>query len=143
MIRKVLIAILFVAGTVGLSACGGGAGKNYGAAPVLSSDKLAFNPASQTIPFPNDIAWANPNPAGLNQAGIVDLEGSTSDPATDALYTEIANLKIKGLSPNSPIVVPLDANSSSALTNLDGNILLIDLTQLLGPCESYKAFIRR
>ncbi len=139
MIRKILIALMFALGTLGLSACGGGNGNSSGSATVLPADKLTFNLASQTIPFPNDIAWANPNPAGLNQAGIVDLEGSTSDPATDALYTEIANLKIKGLSPNAPIAVPLDGNSSSALTNLDGNILLIDLTQLLGPCESYKS----
>ena len=137
MIKKVLITMMFMLGTIGLSACGESGKSVSSIGPP--ADKLTFNLAGETIPFPNDLAWAAPNPNGLNQAGIVDLSGTTSDPAANALYTEIANLRIKGLSPNTPIAIPLDADSSSPLTNLNGNIRLIDLTQLLGPCEQYKS----
>lgn len=102
--------MMFVLGTTGLSACGRGGG-GPSSSVTLSSDKLAFDLVKQTIPFPNDIAWATSNPAGLNQAEIVDLIGTTSDPATNALYTEIANLHIKGLNPNTPIAIPLDVNN--------------------------------
>ncbi len=93
--------------------------------------------ATETFPFPNDIAWAAPNPYDLDTSGFVDLVSPKNSSAENALYTEIANLKIKGLSPNAPIAIPLDANSSSALTNLNGNIILIDLTKLITPCASF------
>lgn len=53
---------MFVAGTLVLSACGGGGGNSSGSATVLPSDKLAFSlsvdPTKSIFPFPNDIAWA-------------------------------------------------------------------------------------
>ncbi len=136
MIRKILIAMMFFLGTVGLSACGGGGGGSNSSV-ILPSDKLAFNLATETIPFPNDIAWAAPNPYDLNTSGFVDLVNPKNSSSANALYTEIANLKIKGLSPNAPMVIPLDINSSSPLTNLNGKIILIDLTKLMTPCASF------
>ena len=72
-------------GTVGLSACVGGGSSVNSIDP--SADKLTFSLAGKTIPFPNDLTWAAPNPAEFNQAGIVDLSGTTSDPAANPSLT--------------------------------------------------------
>lgn len=94
-------------------------------------NRLVFDTAANNtkIPFPNDLIWQSSN-------GIVDLTANATDPSSTALYTAIKALNIKGLSPNTPLAIPLfsdkklDENSfkeSIFIFNLDNQSIFFNL----------------
>jgi hypothetical protein len=96
----------------------------------LTGTMLAFNPTAQVLPFPNDVAWASvPEP----RTGLVTLDPSTApDIATQALYTAVNALELKGLSPNAPIGIPLTTDILIDPYSLQNNIKIVNLNTLLG-----------
>jgi hypothetical protein len=73
------------------------------------------------IPFPNDTLFKE-------TGGYLYLDTSEiNDPAKKALYEAINRLKIKGFSPNTPIIVPLINDIPIDASSLAGKYLLIDL----------------
>ena len=91
---------------------------------------LVFDPFSTEanspvgIPFPNDIFWAE-------DGGVVKIKtDGVEDPAQKAFYEAINALELKGLSPNTPIFIPLSSETPINLDSLKGKVLLVDLTAL-------------
>ncbi len=89
---------------------------------------LVFDPLSRDseaplgIPFPNDIFW---------KEGVVKIDtGKVEDPSKRVFYQAINSLNLKGLSPNTPIFIPLSRSNPIDLNSLKGKFLLIDLTNL-------------
>ena len=89
---------------------------------------LVFDPFSKEassplgIPFPNDLFW---------KGGVVEFELSSSqEPKERALYQAVNQLKVKGLSPNTPIFIPLSSSKPVDLSSLKGRFFLFDLTLL-------------
>jgi len=121
-----LIAACFIMFSCGVSL------QEHSSAPevVTSSLKrngLVFDPivtdkgAPIGIPFPNDLLWEKTE-------GYLQLDTSEiNDPAKKALYEAINALKIKGFSPNTPIIVPLINDIPIDASSLAGKYLLIDL----------------
>jgi len=97
----------------------------------LVFDPFAQNPDSPLgIPFPNDIIWTS-SETKADEENYVYLDPSTTeDPGTRALYEAINQLKIKGLSPNTPIFIPLMDSIQLDIESLNGNLKLFDLTAL-------------
>ena len=96
----------------------------------LKSNTLAFyldqdNPLNSTIPFPNDILWAQ-------SGGYVYLTGAAS-PQQQLVFQAVNLLHIKGFSPNTTIEIPL-ATSKIALNQqqLQSNVRIIDITRFIG-----------
>lgn len=97
---------------------------------------LVFDPFAQEpdsplgIPFPNDIIWTS-SETKADEENYVYLDPSTTeDPGTRALYEAINQLKIKGLSPNTPIFIPLMDSIQLDMESLNGNLKIFDLTAL-------------
>ncbi|GAB6075583.1 Ig-like domain-containing domain [Desulfurobacterium crinifex] len=106
---------------------------------------LVFDPFAQEpdsplgIPFPNDIIWTS-SETKADEENYVYLDPSTTeDPGTRALYEAINQLKIKGLSPNTPILIPLMDSIQLDMESLNGNLKIFDLTAL-ALCPSDNTF---
>ena len=91
---------------------------------------LVFDPFSTDksspigIPFPNDIFWAK-------SEGVVKLPVDEAKDAAERAFREAINaLELKGLSPNTPIFIPLSSDNPIDLDSLEGKVILIDLTAL-------------
>ena len=91
---------------------------------------LVFDPFSKEadspvgVPFPNDLLWAD-------SGGFVKVKtDGVEDPAKRAFYEAVNSLNIKGLSPNTPIFIPLSRNNPIDLSSLAGKFFLVDLTNL-------------
>ncbi len=102
---------------------------------------LVFDPFSAEadqplgIPFPNDLFWAS----GTRGDSYVYIDtSSVSDPAEKLLFEAINKLQIKGLSPNTPILIPLSSDKPLEMNSLSGKFLLVDLTALE---ELYPLFV--
>ncbi len=95
---------------------------------------LVFDPFSTEadqplgIPFPNDLFWASDT---RGESYVYIDTSSVSDPSEKLLFEAINKLQIKGLSPNTPIIVPLSSTKPLELSTLNGRYLLVDLTALL------------
>jgi len=124
-----LIAACFI-----MFSCGVSLQEHSSAPEVVTSsierNGLVFDPFSKDpdaplgIPFPNDLLWTNDT---QNEWYLQLDTSSVTDPATRALYEAINALKIKGFSPNTPIIVPLINDIPIDLSSLSGKYLLIDL----------------
>ena len=91
---------------------------------------LVFDPFSKEadspvgIPFPNDLLWAD-------SGGVVKIKtDGVEDPAKRVFYEAVNSLNIKGLSPNTPIFIPLSSDNPIDLSSLAGKFFLVDLTNL-------------
>lgn len=84
-----------------------------------------LDPTNEILPVPNDVVWANTN-------YTVMLPTNSTDPAENALYSAIDKLKIKGLSPNAPIAIPLSSTEPLDKDSLTNNIYLINTQVLAG-----------
>jgi pimeloyl-ACP methyl ester carboxylesterase len=116
-----LLALTFYScgGSGGGSAPSGSTtGFNYNNAPV----KIAFDPGNGAIPLPND---ANSTLlAGDNNT--VKLQIDPKAPAdTQALYTAINALKLKGLPSNTFVTLPLNTETKLDITSLYSNIMIV------------------
>ena len=133
---KKLLAALTVLSII--SSCGGSLQSSSGAPSQINTQNtersyLVFDPFSKSanqplgIPFPNDIFWASQKRGET----YVSLDtSSVSDPAEKLLFEAINQLHIKGLSPNTPIFIPLSSNEPLEMASLNGKFLLVDLTVL-------------
>ncbi len=126
-----------ISAVVIISSCGGSLQSSSGVSEQESYNPvdrsyLVFDPFSTEenkplgIPFPNDLFWSGSSRA----PGYVHLSTSTSDPAKRALFEAINQLEIEGLSPNTPIFVPLSSEIPLNLNTLRNRYLLVDLTVL-------------
>ncbi len=118
-----------------LFSCGGSLQDTSSTSPTLDYNPvkrsyLVFDPFSKDadspvgIPFPNDLFWAG-------SGGLVRFETEkVEDPARRAFYEAVNSLNLKGLSPNTPIFVPLSSDNPIDLDSLKGKFLLVDLTNL-------------
>lgn len=86
---------------------------------------LAFNPTAQVLPTPNDVIWSDTD-------GEVVFPLPADDPAARALYTAVNALHLKGLSPNTPIAIPLENTTPIKAEALQNNVRLINYGNLLG-----------
>ncbi len=106
----------------------------------LVFDPFAKDPDSPLgIPFPNDIIWTS-SETKTGEENYVYLDPSTTEDAgTKALYEAINQLKIKGLSPDTPIFIPLMDSIQVDIESLNGNLKIFDLTAL-ALCPSDNTF---
>ncbi|SMO50150.1 virulence factor lipase N-terminal [Balnearium lithotrophicum] len=133
---KKLLALISVLGI--LSSCGGSLQSSSGAPDKINyqtTDRsyLVFDPFSGKsnqplgIPFPNDILWSQ----GSRAPSYVSFDTSSiTDPAKKVLFEAINKLQIQGLSPNTPIFIPLSSETPIDLNTLNNRYLLVDLTVL-------------
>ncbi len=122
-----------------LSSCGGSLQDTEDVSDKMNGGSLdrvylVFDPFSTEkdqplgIPFPNDIFWQSAN----RDDGYVNFDtSSVSDPLQRLLFEAVNQLKIEGLSPNTPIFVPLSSDISLSMDSLNGRFFLFDLTVLL------------
>lgn len=86
-----------------------------------SSPAIAFLPSTDmtkmVMPMPNDIVWT-----GLE--GKLPTAGET-DASKLALYTAINKLGNSGLSPNTPISIPLSDDTALDMDSVEASVLLI------------------
>ena len=122
----------------------GGSLQSTDSAPEIPADAsqferngLVFDPFARDldsplgIPFPNDIFWKSSEAKADEENYYVYLDPSTTEDAgTKALYEAINQLKIKGLSPNTPIFIPLMDSIQLDMESLNGNLKIFDLTAL-------------
>ncbi len=92
---------------------------------TLDGNRLAFSPSDSILPLPNDIVWARTE-------GRVYLPPPADSPQQAALYTAINALELKGLSPNTPIAIPLENATPIDEAALQTNIRLINYSTMLG-----------
>ncbi len=133
--RKILAALTVLSI---ISSCGGSLQSSEGAPSQVNTQNtersyLVFDPFSKSanqplgIPFPNDIFWASQSRGET----YVNLDtSSVSDPAEKLLFEAINRLHISGLSPNTPIFIPLSSDKPLDMASLNGKFLLVDLTVL-------------
>jgi len=121
MLRKITYLILVLFSVSILVSCGGSSDD----VDTVNYNRLEFNPAASnmSIPFPNDIMWQE---AG----GIVDLTAQAGDASETALYSAIKALNLKGLSPNTPIAIPLALDIKLSSSSLYNSIKIFDLAYL-------------
>ncbi len=133
-----------------LYSCGGSSGgPHLGSASSqsgyqLKSNTLVFypnqsDPTKSIIPFPNDMLLQSTENRQMvtnqtiPQASIYIPTTGVTDPATLAFYTAINKLYLQGLSPNTPITIPLSTNTIQLnQQQLQQNIKAIDITRLVG-----------
>jgi pimeloyl-ACP methyl ester carboxylesterase len=88
---------------------------------IPSSPAIAFLPSTDmtkmVMPMPNDIVWT-----GLE--GKLPTAGET-DASKLALYTAINKLGNSGLSPNTPISIPLSDDTALDMDSVEASVLLI------------------
>ncbi len=140
----ILISVIFA--FVVYSCGGGGGGPHLGgsssnAGYQLTKSVLAFdvsNPDNPIVPFPNDLLLQSTTTRATtassdpdNKSIYVPTEGVT-DPSTLAFYTAINKLYLQGLSPNTPITIPLSTNKVQLdPIQLQNNVVVIDVTNVL------------
>ncbi|TYB33402.1 MAG: hypothetical protein FXF49_06525, partial [Flexistipes sinusarabici] len=124
MFRKIAYLILVLFSVSILASCGGGSSDDV---ETVNYNRLKFDTAetNTVIPFPNDIIWASDNFPGDNVT--LPTEG-LNDPEKKALYSAINALNIKGLSPNTPIAIPLASDIKLSGKSLNNSIRIFDLT---------------
>ena len=83
-----------------------------------------LDPINQLIPVPNDIIWSHTN-------GTVILPTNSTNAAKNNLYAIINKLKIKGLSCNAPIAIPLSTTTLLDKDSVKSNIYLININSLV------------
>lgn len=116
----------------------GGASSQSGYQLTSNSLALYFDPTDPTkdiVPFPNDILLQSTEnrAAATPQTGIYIPTTGVTDPATLAFYTAINKLYLQGLSPNTPITIPLATNTIQLnQQQLQNNITAIDITRFVG-----------
>ncbi|MGE4519585.1 MAG: hypothetical protein AB7E04_08775 [Desulfobacteraceae bacterium] len=90
---------------------------------IPSSPAIAFLPSTDmtkmVMPMPNDIVWT-----GLE--GKLPTAGET-DASKLALYTAINKLGNSGLSPNTPISIPLSDDTALDMDSVEDSVLLLQL----------------
>ncbi len=97
-------------------------------ANTVERSYFVFDPFSKEpnsligIPFPNDLLW--------KEGKVVLNAEEVEDPEKKALYEAVNLLNLKGLSPNTPIFVPLSSDREIDLSTLKGRFFLFDLTSL-------------
>jgi len=128
-----LLSFLFASAL--LFSCGSSLQDTSGVSPTsdynpVERSYLVFDPFSKEasspigIPFPNDLFWAE-------SGGVVKIKtDGVEDPFKRAFYEAINALNLKGLSPNTPIFIPLSDDTPIDLNSLKGKVLLVDLTAL-------------
>ncbi len=129
--------------------CGsGGGGPHLGGASNVSPQSTpttTYNinqqdPSRSVIPFPNDVALNGSS--DLGSVLLQGMEGSTKsltrsdgvDPKTAnllAFYTALISLKLKGFSPNTPVIIPVTKGVQLDESELQTNIKAIDLTKFI------------
>ncbi len=148
--KKYIAYMLSVFLVFALYSCGGSSGgPHLGSASSqsgyqLKSNTLVFypdqsDPTKSIIPFPNDMllqSTANrqmvTNQTTPDSSIYVPTAGVT-DPATLAFYTAINKLYLQGLSPNTPITIPLATDKIQLnQAQLQQNIKAVDITRLVG-----------
>ncbi|BAI80930.1 hypothetical protein DEFDS_1470 [Deferribacter desulfuricans SSM1] len=98
---------------------------------AVTHNQLVFDSYGNIYPFPNDILWKDTD-------GIVDLTSQANgDPQKLALYTAIKALKIKGLSPATPIAIPLANNIKLDPATFENNLGIVDITSFVGYTLNY------
>jgi len=120
MFKKIIYIVLAMVSLAILISCGSGSDT----VPTVKYNSLAFDTASTntSIPFPNDLMWRN-------TGGIVDLTSEAGDDTSKlALYTAIKSLNIKGLSPNTPIAIPLTDDIKLSSSSFIKSIRVVDLS---------------
>ncbi len=134
------VVIIFLVYSCGGSSGGptlGGASSQSGY--QIKSNSLIFDVSNQynpVVPFPNDLllvaAPTKADSAGSIKQIYLPTQGVT-DPSTKAFYTAIDKLQLEGLSPNTPIMIPLATDKIQLNEQqLQQNIEAIDITQLVG-----------
>ncbi|HCW92179.1 MAG TPA: hypothetical protein DHM44_00680 [Flexistipes sinusarabici] len=120
MFRKITYVLFILFSVSVLVSCGGGGSDDV---ETVSYNRLKFDTAesNMSIPFPNDVMWQETE-------GIVDLTAQAGSPSETALYSAIKALNIKGLSPNTPIAIPLASDIKLSSSSLYDSILIFDLT---------------
>lgn len=130
-----------VLASVLLFSCGSSLQSNSGAPEQVSYNPversyLVFDPFSTKaseplgIPFPNDLFWLQSSTKEGVEPVVQFDTASVSDPAQKALLEAVNQLRVKGLSPNTPIFVPLSADTPLNLSTVRGRFKLIDVTAL-------------
>ncbi len=118
--------------------CGKSLQESSGAPDIITANTVkrsyfVFDPFSREpnspieIPFPNDLFWKEGKV-------VLNLERAKS-PEEKALYEAVNSLNLKGLSPNTPIFVPLSSDREIDLETLKGRFFLFDLTSLIELAE--------
>ncbi len=113
--------------------CGKSLQESSGAPDIITANPVkrsyfVFDPFSKEpnspigIPFPNDLFW--------KEGKVVLNVERAKDPEERALYEAVNSLNLKGLSPNTPIFVPLSSDREIDLESLKGRFFLFDLTSL-------------
>ncbi|MDY0361713.1 MAG: hypothetical protein RBR08_09685 [Desulforegulaceae bacterium] len=91
---------------------------------IPSSPAIAFLPSTNisemVMPMPNDVVWAGLG-GKLPTAGVEDVQKV-------ALYTAVNKLGNQGLSPNTPIAVPLSSATALNPDALKASILILNLS---------------
>ncbi|WP_273265755.1 Ig-like domain-containing protein [Flexistipes sinusarabici] len=120
MFRKITYVLFILFSVSVLVSCGGGGSDDV---ETVSYNRLKFDTAesNMSIPFPNDVMWQETE-------GIVDLTDQAENASETALYSAIKALNIKGLSPNTPIAIPLASDIKLSSTSLYNSIRIFDLT---------------
>jgi len=104
---------------------------------IYNKVALAFDPTNATkpiVPMPNDLTW---NPTG-GKVWFNATKRADGDKSKEVFYTALNQLNNKGLSPNSPIAIPMN-NGSVPLDSDSLNsetIKVIDLNTILFVMES-------
>ena len=103
---------------------------------IIEGNILAFNPTEQVLPTPNDVVWAE-------SGGNVVFPPPEDDPAAEALYTAVNAMQLKGLSPNTPIAIPLENDTPISADALKRNIRLVNLTALQTMGQASESVVER
>ncbi len=139
--KKYLIYLFSVLIAFSIYSCGGAGQTTEDVSSQTTSYPLtkntlvfdATNPNNPIVPFPNDLLLANTTKAVTSTPSIYIPTTEVTDPATLAFYTAINKLNLKGLSPNTPITIPLGTNTITLNeAQLQSNVRAIDITKLVG-----------
>ena len=89
---------------------------------TVHKPSFAYDPTNKIIPLPNDVAWA-----ATGGKVVIDTSAYT-DASQKALYTAVNKLENPGLSPNTPISVPLTSGQELDSGDFAANIILFEIT---------------
>lgn len=100
---------------------------------IYSGPAIVYLPSTDlakvSLPLPNDIVWS-----GLE--GKIPTSDLT-DPSAIALYTAVNKLGNAGLSPNTPISIPLTDSITLNPTALSASVVVMNLTAYLSGSQDY------